>query len=695
MPSGSELRDRFGVGQHLEQRILRYEKDPPPVPFRGFTDGSEECLPFFDEMEAALTSGSERSWSITGLSGCGKTTLARAAVLAWGRRFLAEPDRFPAVLQVDPPILRRLVENGAGLDPALFQASLDHEEAETLGRRGVGHPVIFILDKDETAGLEDWNVPALPLDRPFRLLHIALARSHSGRRTRIGGWEGETALLAAHALGGEEGVIRWKALADSPVAELRSYPLFVSWLLTLPSMPSDRMERGVAVLDFLRWMHSIPRTRNVLDLPEWCEKLLWKEPGSDPLAARKLHVGSSGWGRAFEDGLVALALEWGRIERVLRHRVIEPEALDMIASLVEQTPLIQFLETHKSSDDVVLVNIVNLLWKLRRALVPDRFLKHVFGRFRPSSGFEVAAREAALKTAPGNYRVHLQGYRFAERLQDLQISFADLSGAKIEAGADSTGFQDCSLRESRIRGIVASCTFTRCKLGRADLRLATFQDCCFRKLGIPRGSISRETSFIRCAFTDVSFGALRGIRPVSFTSCHLAACQLRELAAAGLSLDECRLRDISLEGCSVPRLIAHEAAFRLCNLEGLRSEDADLSRTLFERCILSGASLRGADLRSAQLIQVDFQGGPGSRSGLTALPTRTDALHGSKSGFYAQDISEGVYLDPEILRTADLRDADLRGVILKDTDLFRVDLRGARMDPDLRNAAMSMQAFLE
>jgi hypothetical protein len=34
-------------------------------------------------------------------------------------------------------------------------------------------------------------------------------------------------------------------------------------------------------------------------------------------------------------------------------------------------------------------------------------------------------------------------------------------------------------------------------------------------------------------------------------------------------------------------------------------------------------------------------------------------------------------------------------LILKDTDLFRVDLRGALMDPELRSAAMSMQAFLE
>jgi uncharacterized protein YjbI with pentapeptide repeats len=660
MPSGSELRDRFGVGRHLEARIVRYEEDGPPVPFRGFTDGSDECLPFFEEMEAALTSGSERIWNITGPSGCGKTTLARAAVVAWGRRFLAEPDRFPAVLQANPPILRKLVENEVRFERALLRASLPRAEAEALSSQGVGHPILFILDKDETAGLEDWKVPLLPwntvvhgnlatsdLDRSCRILHLALEHHLPGPRTRIAGWEGETALLAAHALGGEEGVARWKALADSPVAELLSYPLFVSWLLKLPSIASESIARGAVVLDFIRWMHSIPRTRNVPDLPEWCEKLLWKEPGSDPLAFRKLHVGSSGWGRVFEGGLTALALRWGRIERVLRCRVLEAESLEMIASIVEQGPLVQFLESHTSSDDVVLTNVVNLLWRVKRSPLPDRFLKHVFRQVwsKRASRDATPSRGAHRELLFLNFLVHLQGYRFAERLANLDVSFADLTGATIEEGAESTTFRHSALRESRIQGSVRSCSFTQCRFGGAHLGRATFQDCRFRELGFPRGCLSGESRFAGCLFRDVSFGPVSGCFAIVFEDCELAECNLKQLAPGGLVLPRCRLRNLSMEGCVVPRFEAPKAAFRHCDLEGFRSSRADLSRTLFERCILANASLRGADLRSAQLIEVDFQPGPGSRSGLTALPTRTDALHGSKSGFYAQDISEGVYLD--------------------------------------------------
>ena len=70
-------------------------------------------------------------------------------------------------------------------------------------------------------------------------------------------------------------------------------------------------------------------------------------------------------------------------------------------------------------------------------------------------------------------------------------------------------------------------------------------------------------------------------------------------------------------------------------------------------------------------------------------------MYGSQSGYYAEEILDGVWGDPEHLRTADLREADLRGAKLSGTDLFRVDLRGARMDRAFLNEARKMRAFVD
>jgi uncharacterized protein YjbI with pentapeptide repeats len=52
-------------------------------------------------------------------------------------------------------------------------------------------------------------------------------------------------------------------------------------------------------------------------------------------------------------------------------------------------------------------------------------------------------------------------------------------------------------------------------------------------------------------------------------------------------------------------------------------------------------------------------------------------------------------LDPESVRKANLRHADLRGAKLEETDFFLVDLRGARLDRDAVPRLRAMHAILD
>ena len=54
---------------------------------------------------------------------------------------------------------------------------------------------------------------------------------------------------------------------------------------------------------------------------------------------------------------------------------------------------------------------------------------------------------------------------------------------------------------------------------------------------------------------------------------------------------------------------------------------------------------------------------------------------GSRTGFYTDDSTEQAFKSPEEIRKANLRGADLRGAIIIGVDFYLVDLRGARLDP--------------
>jgi uncharacterized protein YjbI with pentapeptide repeats len=128
-------------------------------------------------------------------------------------------------------------------------------------------------------------------------------------------------------------------------------------------------------------------------------------------------------------------------------------------------------------------------------------------------------------------------------------------------------------------------------------------------------------------------------------------------------------------------------------LPGANFEYAQLDAAILTGTVIPNGKFYYADLKSAKLAEIDWEFADlrkadlrgatfhmgSSRSGLvgTVVPG-----HGSRTGFYTEELHEQDFKPPEEIRKANLRGADLRGAIIKGVDFYLVDLRDAKLDQD-------------
>jgi len=676
MGTGTDPRDRHGLGDYVRKRILPLRPPLEPVPFRGCINGSPEALPFVEDMETSLRDEPGAVWSITGPSGCGKTLIARWVAARWGERFLEDPEKTPVVLWVDAEKLRSASAGSQGAStPVDFAgaAGLPEDRTEALLELWT-HPFLLVVDRDDKLVSHLANFRLSKNHPPgLRVLHLALTQSLGGTSVELVPWDAETALLAAHRLAGAGGVEQLEALRGSPAAALSSYPLFMSWLLERRKGATGVLAPAEAVLEFLHAIQTAYRD-GPPGFVDWCERL---SRGYTSLAARKLHLTSapgseSSWGTVFHAFVVAELLRHGRLDGALRPRHLDVAEI----SLLEEIPLapeaMRTLERNPTQDAVLLENLINLRWRLLRTPLSKDLL-----RIAPLSGLQLA------------------GHSFGG-LYDARLEFCDLSGIYVyPPEVFRSNLKRCSLRQSSLAGVhFVHCTLCSCSLELADLSGSTFQGCHLEDLSLAE-AVTSKASFKDSTFRKVTFGSSTEAEAPRFLGCFFGSCDMAALVHGGIFLRNCRLRGARFAGLAPKRFECEATVFSHSDFAGFVAPGAALRQAQLKDCILADVDLRNADLRESRFSGVDFQPGPASRAGLTEESSRSSPLYGSKSGFYAQEIVDGVYSDPELTRTADLRGADLRGATIELTDLFRVDLRGAKLDPSLLAAARSMRAFVD
>lgn len=303
----------------------------------------------------------------------------------------------------------------------------------------------------------------------------------------------------------------------------------------------------------------------------------------------------------------------------------------------------------------------------------------------------LAARSRVLPQSVILAGASLPGARLsAIELPDVRAAWADLSRADLSG----TDLSRADLARTRLAGAnlagarLDHAILVHATLAGADLRGARLTDAMLRGANLERA----------CLADAVLHGA------------DLAEARVDGLDLLGAELSGARLDALDLRSCRLDGAILAGARAVECNLESVRLESpswsgadltgALLTGTAFPRARLTGAVLAraglaevvwdGADLRHADFTGAQFHLGS-SRSGLVfgAPPGE-----GSRTGFYTDDAVELARLRPEEFRKASLRGADLRGAQLLRTDLYLVDLREARLDPEQRAHARACGAIL-
>ena len=248
---------------------------------------------------------------------------------------------------------------------------------------------------------------------------------------------------------------------------------------------------------------------------------------------------------------------------------------------------------------------------------------------------------------------------------------ANFSGATLHC----TRFQRAMLSRTDFTG--ADCTaanFEKASLQDADLREACFVSANLEHCNL-RGSRMDGANFKRAVFSRAIGTGL----------------DFRQAVLLEATFHGAKLIDCNFEGQSLPMVDFIEA-----NLSGALFSNTVIENGSFFGAKLIQARLGDINWENCDLRNVDLRGAlfhyGSTRSGLVGSPYPS---HGTRTGFYTDDFYDQPFKSPEEIRKASLRGCDLRGANLSHVDFYLVDLRDTRLDRKQAEHVRKCGAILE
>lgn len=266
-------------------------------------------------------------------------------------------------------------------------------------------------------------------------------------------------------------------------------------------------------------------------------------------------------------------------------------------------------------------------------------------------------------------------------LKHANLQGADLTGGVTLAHCDATGaqFQNADLTRAIFEGAeLEEANFNGAILQTAGLLNAILCNTSFRNANLT-GATLVGSKLMDCDFTGAN------LESASLDGLDLTTCNFSGACLEGASMYDCVMEDTGFGSINLCHANLHQAFMSGSRLQGADLRWADLSNTK-----LGDIDWENADLRYADLTGATFHMGS-SRSGLVSSPL---ACEGTRTGFYTDELHEQHFKAAEDIRKANLRGADLRGAVLVAVDFYLVDLRDAKLDPHQLEYAKSCGAIL-
>ena len=162
-----------------------------------------------------------------------------------------------------------------------------------------------------------------------------------------------------------------------------------------------------------------------------------------------------------------------------------------------------------------------------------------------------------------------------------------------------------------------------------------------------------------------------------FKEARFGRASLRQARVEG-----CCFQRALIWGADLSGLRAAQSFWQEADLSGSRLQAADFSAAQLHRCCLRGVVAAGSCWAQARLVEADFRSGLDQLTDLGQADFHgADLCFGLLQGanLHAANL-QGCSLYGASLAGADLRQADLRGCDLRDTDLAGAQLEGAQLD---------------